>query len=189
MPTHVLLIHGAGKGAHLEDKKLAESLHSALGPGYEVRYPQMPNEEDAPYEQWKEKIESELERLEGQVMLVGHSIGASVLIKYLCESGARKSLAGIFLVAGPFWGGDGWRYEGYEELELAQGAGGNLPGSVPVFLYHCRDDEIVPFDHLSLYAHILPQATAREIEEGGHQCNNDLSMVVEDIKGLKHPEF
>ncbi|NLE52993.1 MAG: hypothetical protein GX613_16470 [Chloroflexi bacterium] len=189
MTKHVLFIQGAGEGAYEDDKALAASLQDALGPEYEIHYPAMLNEEDAPYELWKQQIETELGAMPEPVMLVGHSVGASVVIKGVGEMGIEKPIAGIFLIAGPFWGGDGWRYEGYEELELPEGISARLPKGASIFLYHCRDDEIVPFEHLALYAQILPQARVRELDEGGHQLDNDLSVVAEDIKRLPSAQF
>jgi hypothetical protein len=142
----------------------------------------MPNEDDVPFEEWCQTIEAELAVLPGPVVLVGHSMGASVLIKWVTERLNGQVIAGVYLVAGPFWGGDGWRYEGYEELMLPPEISSRLPKSMPVYLYHCRDDEIVPFDHLALYAQALPQAIARVFEAGGHQLNEDLSAVARDIE-------
>lgn len=185
MKTQVLFIQGAGEGAYKEDKLLAASLRQTLGTDYEVIYPEMPDEVNAPYEQWKDKLMNELTALKGSIILVGHSIGASVLAKFLSEVELKKPIHGVFLIANPFWGGDGWLYEGYEELELPQDFSAKLSKNTPIFLYQCRDDEIVPFAHLALYAQTLPQATVREIEKGGHQLNNDLSAVAKDIKSLK----
>lgn len=184
MLQQVLFIQGAGSGAYDEDARLAESLRRTLGPRCEVHYPAMADEGDAPYEQWRQQIERELADIPGPVLLVGHSVGASVLIKLLTERKSISAIAGAFLAACPFWGGDGWRYEGYEELELAPGFAATLPGEMPVFLYHCRDDEVVPFAHLALYAQALPQATVRAFDEGGHQFNEDLSTIAEDIASL-----
>ena len=92
-------------------------------------------------------------------MVVGHSVGASILIRWLSERKDETTIAGVFLVACPFWGGDGWRYEGYEELALPPGFESALPPGIPVYLYHCRDDATVPFDHLAHYAQALPEAT------------------------------
>jgi predicted alpha/beta hydrolase family esterase len=117
-------------------------------------------------------------------VIVGHSVGASVLMKWLSERKVEKAIAGVFLVACPFWGGDGWRYEGYEELALPPEFAAALPTGMPVYLYHCRDDAIVPFDHLALYAQALPQATVRAFDEGGHQLSDDLSAVARDIESL-----
>jgi predicted alpha/beta hydrolase family esterase len=184
MTKHIFLIQGAGAGAYEMDKQLATSLSHSLGPQYEVHYPALPHEEDASYEKWKHQLEKELAPMQGPIVLVGHSVGASILIKWMSEMGAEKPVAGMFLLACPFWGGNGWRYSGYEELMLSEGGTTNLSKGRQLFLYHCRDDATVPFDHLALYAQILPVATVCERDEGGHQFNNDLSFVAEDIKSL-----
>jgi hypothetical protein len=57
-----------------------------------------------------------------------------------------------------------------------------LPAIPRIFLYHSRDDEVVPFAHRMLYAAKLPQATIRELDGRGHQFGNDLAEVAEDIK-------
>jgi len=101
------------------------------------------------------------------------------------RNGAEKPIASIFLLACPFWGGNGWRYSGYEELMLPEDGATKLSRGGKIFLYHCRDDATVPFDHLALYAQILPEAAVNERDEGGHQFNNDLSFVAEDIKSLQ----
>ncbi|MFN8516208.1 MAG: alpha/beta fold hydrolase [Thermomicrobiales bacterium] len=185
MKQHVLFIHGAGEGAYAADKQLAESLQQSLGSGYDVHCPALPDEGNAPYEQWTRHIRQDLATLPGPVMLSGHSIGACILMKWLSENAVQPPLAGIFLLATPFWGGDGWLYDGYEELELPVGFATRLPQSTPLFLYHGRDDEVVPFAHLALYADRLPQATVRALDGRGHQFNNDLSDVAADIMSVR----
>jgi predicted alpha/beta hydrolase family esterase len=185
MTKQVLFIQGAGVGAYHEDKKLAGSLQQALGADYDVQYPAMPDEDNASYEQWKQQIETELAAMSGPVLLVGHSVGASILAKCLTEIAVNTPVAGIFLASTPFWGGDGWQYEGYQQLELPKDLAAKLPQDTPIFLYHSQDDDIVPFSHLALYAIILPKATIREIASGGHQFNDDLTMIAKDIMALE----
>lgn len=185
MPKEVLFIQGAGEGAYLEDMKLADSLRQALGAQYDVRYPMMPDEDNASYEQWKQQIETELATMAAPVILVGHSVGASILAKILAERALEKPVAGIMLLSTPFWGGDGWRYEGYQKLELPNDFASRLPQDASVFLYHTQDDATVPFSHLALYARLLPKANVRAIERGGHQLNNDLTLIARDIVGLE----
>jgi len=185
MSKHVLFIQGAGEGAYKADKKLAESLRSLLGSFYEVRYPVMQNEQDASYEVWAGQIKEELTKRKGPAVVVGHSVGGSVAIKFLMENVVENALAGLFLIATPFWGGDGgWTYDGYEELIIPKVADSKLSDDVPLFLYHSNDDEVVPFAHLALYARRFPAAKAREINGRGHQMNNDLREVADDIKRL-----
>src|SRR5262249_29993356 len=138
MAKQVLFIQGAGSGAYDADKLLADSLQQALGPDYNVRFPLMPDEDNAPYEEWKQQIETELAAMSGPVLLVGHSIGASILAKCLTEIAVYTPVAAIFLLSTPFWGGDGWRYEGYQQLELPNDFAAKLPQGAMVFLYHSR---------------------------------------------------
>jgi uncharacterized protein len=181
MTRHVLLIHGGGEGAYEADKELAAHLQDALGAAYDVRYPKMPDADRPEYEAWTNEIAKELSALAGEVILVGHSLGGSILLKYLSEERVERPVAGLFLVAAPYWGAEDWQVS---EYALQDGFASKLPGELPVFLYHSRDDEVVPFAHLALYAEKLAQATFRELDDRGHQFNEDLSEVARDIKRL-----
>ncbi|HZR04293.1 MAG TPA: alpha/beta hydrolase [Candidatus Udaeobacter sp.] len=185
MRRQILFIQGGGSGAHDEDKKLVVSLRSALGASYEVRYPTMPQESDPDQNRWKHQIRKELAAVSGDLILVGHSLGGSCLLKYLSEEKTDATIAGLFFIATPYWGGDGWRYDGYEAMALPEDFASKLPKGAPVFFYHSVDDEVVPFSHLSLYRKKLLQAITRALHGRGHQLSNDLSEVAEDIKGLK----
>jgi predicted alpha/beta hydrolase family esterase len=177
----VLFIQGAGEGAYQEDRKLAASLQEALGTEYNVRYPKMPEEESSGYEAWKAQISKELAALDSKVILVGHSVGSSILLKYLSEERVEKPLAGIFLIAAPYWGVGGWQMD---EFTLDENRVSKILKSVPIFFYHSRDDDVVPFAHLALHAEKFPGATIREFDGRRHQFNNDLSEVAADITRL-----
>jgi uncharacterized protein len=185
MRPQMLFIQGGGSGAHKEDEKLVASLRKHLGSTYEVSYPQMPKESDPDYQRWRPQIRKELASMKGNVILAAHSLGGSFLLKYLSEEKIETRVAGLFLIATPYWGGDGWRYEGYEAAALPKDFPSRLPKGTPIFFYHSRDDEVAPFAHLALYEHKLPQATIRVLDGRGHQLNNDLSEVAADIKRLE----
>jgi predicted alpha/beta hydrolase family esterase len=181
MKKQVLFIHGGGgEDAYEEDGILAASLQNGLGAAYEVRYPKMPLEESAEYADWKAQIATELSTLDDEVILVAHSVGGSILLKYLTEEQVEKPIAGLFLLATPYFGGDqNWNYTG---MNLPQNFAAMLPAIPRICLYHSRDDEVVPFAHLALYAAKLLQATIREFDGRGHQFGNDLAEVAEDIR-------
>ena len=185
MSMQALFIQGAGQGAHAADEKLVASLRQSLGPEYTIHYPTMPHEDNADYEIWKIRLSCELTAMRDPVLLLGHSVGASMLLKYLSEIEVERTIIGIFLLATPFWGGDGWRYEGFMRLALQEGFAAKLPKDAPIFLYHGRNDEIVPFMHLGLYAQAMPQAMVRELDGRRHQLDDDLSEVADDIRGLQ----
>jgi len=156
-------------------------LKENLGEAYLVHYPHLPNDESLPDFGRMKQIGNEISSINGEIILAGHSLGASMLLKYLSESRVQKKITGIFLISTPFWSGDeDWKHG----LKLQKDFADKLPESVPVFLYHCRDDEEVPFEHLARYSQNLPKATIREIASGGHQLNYDLSIVAKDIKSL-----
>ena len=180
MKKHVLFIHGAGEGAFEEDGVLVASLQDALGFAYDVLYPNMPEEDSATYADWTAPIERALATLDDAVILVGHSVGGSVLVKYLSEQQLDKPISSVFLLATPYWGAD--EFWNWDEARLPEDVAAKLAIIPRIFLYHSRDDEVVPFAHLALYAAKLPQATIREFDGRGHQFGNDLADVAEEIR-------
>jgi uncharacterized protein len=179
MTSQILFIHGAGEGAYKEDQPLVDSLKDALGAEYRVAYPQMPDAGSPNYPSWKAQLGKELADVE--LILVGHSLGASVLLKYLSEEKPHAPLIGLFLLAAPYWGAPDWQVD---EFTLKEKFAALLPKNLPIYFYHNRDDEIVLFEHLACYKAQLPQATAREYDTGGHQFENSVSEAAQDIKSL-----
>jgi pimeloyl-ACP methyl ester carboxylesterase len=176
----VLFIQGGGAGAHDEwDGKLIKSLGRELGPGYEVRYPRMPDEGDPHYARWSTAIQRELADLDDGAVAVGHSVGAAILVHALAEQPPEKELASIVLIAAPFVGPGGWPGD---EFELASDLGLRLPSGVPVHVFHGLRDETAPPSHASLYARAIPQAQVRQLPGRDHQLNNDLSEVAEVVR-------
>lgn len=179
MTRQILFIHGGGEGSYEEDGKLAASLQDKLGAAYDVRYPKMPDEDSPGYGSWKDRIAKELAGMDSEVILVGHSLGASILLKYLSEEEVAKTVTGIFLAAPPYWGTEDWEIE---EYALQKDFASKLLEGPSLFVYHSRDDEVVPFEHLALYAESLPRTTIRELDGRGHQFDDDLSEVAQDIE-------
>ena len=182
MPRQVLFIQGGGDGAHDEwDNRLVDRLGRDLGPEYEIRYPRMPNEADPKYARWKAAIKKEFSRLDDGAILVGHSVGGTILINTLAEEPPGLALSGIFLLAAPFVGERGWPSE---DIKPIPDLGERLPAQAPVFLYHGSEDDTAPFEHVGLYARAIPQACVRRLAGRDHQLNNDMSDVATDIRRL-----
>lgn len=179
MPKHILFLHGAGEGAHKEDSAIVAGLRQKLGPDYAINYPKLPETDDS-YEAWRSAIQKEIAALREPTIIVAHSVGGSTLLKYLSQN-KPAHIAGSFLMAVPLWGGKGWHYDGYKELELP-GNIATMLKDVPIYMYHCRDDMVVPFEHLMLFKNVLPGATQQAIDVGGHQFSNSLNAVTQDLK-------
>jgi uncharacterized protein len=137
MKRQVLFIHGAGRGAHELDSKLAASLQRALGDNYQVKNPQMPSEGAPQYKLWKDEIARQLKTFDHGLILVGHSLGASILLKYLSEEVVENPVDGLFMIAAPYWGSEGWDVD---EYKLSEDSSTHLPDDLPIFLYHSCDD-------------------------------------------------
>ena len=182
MTRQVLFIQGGGEGAHDEwDNKLVASLKRELGPAYQISYPCMPNEADPQYALWKAALKKEFAKLADGAILVGHSIGATILINVLAEERPDLSLTGIFLVAAPFVGKGGWPSE---DIEPIPDLGARLQQQWLVYLYHGSEDDTSPIGHVDLYAKAIPQAVVRRLAGRDHQLNENMSEVAADIRGL-----
>jgi predicted alpha/beta hydrolase family esterase len=180
----VLFVQGGGEDVHDQwDNKLVDGLRRELGPDYEVHYPVMPNEADPKYEAWKRALKREYAALEHGAIVIGHSVGGTILINVLAERSPQSSLGAICLIAAPFIGAGGWKTE---DIEARSDLAARLPRDVPIFLYHGRNDETVPFAHLELYARAIPRAQVRRLAHRDHQLNNDLSELTSDIRRLDY---
>jgi predicted alpha/beta hydrolase family esterase len=178
----VLFIQGSGAGAHDEwDNKLVASLARELGAGYDIRYPRMPNEVDPSYPVWKTALEHEIASLDDAAILVGHSVGGTILINALAEHAPKRKLAGVFLVSAPFVGPGGWPSE---DFKPSRDLGARLPQATPIYLYHGSEDDTAPYAHVDLYKQAIPRAHVRKLEGRDHQLNDDLSEVAADIRHI-----
>lgn len=183
----VIVVHGAGwqpPAGQGEDWKA--TLAARLGPGWEVRAPQMPRPEEPDYWVWKHVFDEVLRHAPRRVTLVGHSMGGSFLLKYVALEEHDLEVDGLFVVAAPFFGKyPDWRGPGFILPEDP----GPLRQVDPLVFYHSQDDDIVPFAHLDDYAGRLPQAHIRRLHGLGHVINQtQLPELVDDLQRLARGE-
>lgn len=111
-----------------------------------VIVPKMPNKQNAQYEEWKIWFERQLEFVEGKLILVGHSLGAVFLVKYLSEN--TLDVDSIFLIATPMMEKD----IGNESL-VSFSPDVKLIGNIHIeniHIFHSEDDPVVPISHSEL---------------------------------------
>jgi pimeloyl-ACP methyl ester carboxylesterase len=176
----VLFIQGGGARVHDRwDDKLVASLRRELGSEFEVRYPRMPGEDHPSAAGWGPAIRQALVRLDRGSIVVGHSVGATLLVRTLLEQPPPVNLGAIILVAAPFVGEGGWPAD---EFALPSNVGSRLPPGVPVHVFHGLDDDTAPPAHADLYARAIPQAQVHRLPGRDHQLGNDLGEVAEVIR-------
>lgn len=198
-PIRVIAIHGGDAFATYKDylayltsatvdltdgqrQGWRQRLQMLLGDAYAVTLPRMPNANNAKYVEWKLWFEKYIPLLPDDVILVGHSQGASFLAKYLAEERFPKKIHATFLIAPPY-DTDGDRavveFVPPASLALLAEQGGE------VFLYHSTDDFVVPFSEHGKYVEQLPSAHARVFADRGHFLQEDFPELIKDINGLR----
>ncbi len=182
MSTAVLLVHSAGpQGPGEGSQPFAARLRGELGSGFEVHFPLMPEPENPHVGPWSTRLGEILARMDDPLVMVGHSLGGSVVLKHLAEHDQRKPIAGLVLVGTPFWGEAEWE----AEWALPEGWPGPAAELPRTYLFHSRDDEEIPFAHLERYRLRLSGATARPLDGNGHLFDRgDLTEVLEAIRDL-----
>jgi predicted alpha/beta hydrolase family esterase len=175
----VLAIHGAGEPRRRNGKVYWEPLlQKSLGSGYVVRAPRMPEPSSPIYQAWAERIEELISNC-ARPAVVGHSFGASVLLKYFAEAVTRPPVAGLFLIATPFWGPK------FPDFALRPDFPARLRDLSPLCFYHSRDDPEIPIEHLERYRQALPHAVVRVLEGRGHEFDQpQFSELAADIRSL-----
>lgn len=182
MKEEILFIHSAGPQGHHEGSNyLVTYLQNNLGPSYEIVFPEMPDPENPHYRSWKRTLNGVFDSVDNDLILIGHSLGASVLLKYLSEEKVDRKIKGLFLIGAIHWGKEEWEVE---EYMLNKNFSAKLRDIPNIFLYHSKDDEVVPVTHLYYYAEELPNAITREFNNRGHLFGRGFPELVEDIKKL-----
>ncbi|MFA9262734.1 MAG: alpha/beta fold hydrolase [Undibacterium sp.] len=177
-----------GGNLTLEDfqrKGWKSSLSSSLGDHFSVYAPSMPNKWDARYEQWKLWFEKVMALMGDEVILVGHSLGGTFLVKYLSTEHCPKKVRAVFLVA-PCYDEVGRGNREYLGNFLPPKEKQLLTEQVrDIFFYHSEDDDVVPFSSLADYQRDCTTATYRTFKDRGHFLGEEFPELVQDILSLR----
>lgn len=142
----------------------------------------MPDPDEPRYLAWADRIAQLVSGLE-HPFLVGHSFGASTLLKFLAQADPRPAFRGLFLVSTPFWGSDS------PEFALTSEQLGQLQTLTPMFFYHSKDDPIVEVAHFHRYQQALPHAVFRLLDDRGHEFDQEsFRELADDIRSVASSE-
>lgn len=148
----------------------SRNLQEDLGEEYEVLSISMPLKQHARYDEWKIWFEKHIQFISNEVVLVGWSLGANFLYKYLSENMLLKKIQQLHLVAGCFGCGGGFTIR--EEKDL----------KTDVYIYHSQDDSIVDFKDAQEYMRVMPQASLVEYQDKGHFLVTQIPELIDNIK-------
>ena len=133
-------------------------------PESDVLLPNLPNGQNAVYDEWRIVFEKLIPLFSDDVSLVGYSLGAMFLAKYLDEHPLQAKVRRICLVA------PGYDDDSTEDLGSFRVASARrLPeSSDEIHLFHSEDDPVVPFGELTKFRADLPTAIVHTFTDRGH---------------------
>lgn len=157
----------------------------ALSDEYEMMVPTMPNKQYADYLSWKiwfEKLFSYLN--ENKLILVGSSLGALFLVKYLSENAFPKKIDQLHLVA-PVLESDGLIGETIGDFILDDDKIINIEKQAEkIYIYCSTDDQLTPYTQSEKLKKFLPKANLLIFEGRGHFNQPALPELLENINKL-----
>ena len=132
--------------------------------GYDVLLPNFPNKQNAQYKEWKIYFEKLLSLLGSDVQLVGYSLGAMFLAKYLHESPLSSPVRRLVLIS-PCYDDELIEDSGSFRVTSATGL---EKSAREIHLFHSKDDPVVPFTELAKFQRDLPTAKVHIFEDRNH---------------------
>jgi len=164
----------------------------ALTETHDVLVPLMPCKQNAEYEAWKIWFERHFQFIyDEHPVLIGHSLGATFLLKWLSENTFPKKISQLHLVAP--WISDKFP----PRLESPATFASDL-GKFPVIadacdevhLWHSKDDPVCPYVHTEIIKEHLPTAIVHTFEDRNHffqPAFPELLQCIQDESAAKHP--
>ncbi len=191
----VLLIHGGSsyesydsylaqlKAKELDYERLKpqqkwKSWMAARMPGVDVLVPTFPNGDNAVYDEWVIYFEKILPFLKPDAQIVGHSLGAMFLAKYLHDHVLPRKIRRLVLVAGAY----GDDPSGDSGSFLVGDATGLERSAEEIHLFHSEDDPIVPFAELAKFQTDIPNAVIHRFKSRGHFLQPTFPELLELLK-------
>lgn len=166
---------GVGKGSY----DLVQYLKNKLSDNFDIDYTLIKDPEHPTFEMWKQLFDSKIAKVKEPIILIGHSLGGSMILKYLAEIQPEIDIAGLYLVSTPVWRKNYWDID---EFTLPENFVSGVKNIDKIYLYHSEDDSIVPKEHFEFYKNAFRNAKTRLLSGNDHVFSNGLEELVKDIQ-------
>jgi len=178
----IILIHGFNANPQMNFHPwLRDELHQA---GFEVLAPELPFSGEPDLFEWLKAMEEQVGRIDADDIILGHSLGAVMALRYLESAEMSATPRALILVAAP------WTHKRAEmkSFFMSEFDADVLMWKAQDFIIvHSKDDELVPFDHAKKYRDILKgKLLTREGED--HYMGEQYPILLELIKKLADKE-
>ena len=120
--------------------------------GHDVVVPELPHPDEPDAEEWTKVLVDEVGPIDNETIILGHSLGGALALRFLEAAEAYSTPKGVVLVSTP------WRighelFHGFFMTELDFDV---LAWKASFFtVVHSKDDDKIPFNHAQKYADVL----------------------------------
>lgn len=181
MNYEILFIQGAGNVTTVQEQVIVDALRVELGDAFTIIYPPMPDADYPTYLAWEDALITNLKRLSGKVILLGHSLGGSIILKHFSREPVPDKVKGMILFGVPYWKNQNWDVS---EYVIEDDFVDNLSKLDNIYFYYSTDDEVIPYNHFKSYQKLIPKAQWRVLSGMDHSYHRAISNMVTDIRDL-----
>lgn len=168
--------------SQIRKKDWKVGLEDKLGGNYSVLMPTMPNNKNAKYLEWEIWFNKIIPFIQDGVILVGHSLGATFLFKYLSEQVLDKKVKATVFIAGVY--DDSVFEESLGDFKKPDSFKGFIDQAGKVSVFHSKDDQVVPFSQTQILREMIGEYDLHEFNERGHFNQEEFPELAEKIKEL-----
>lgn len=158
-----------------------ELLQQNLGDEYQVLLPAMPNKTNARYAEWKLWFDNLTQVFTDDCILIGHSLGALFLAKYVSENVFPRKIKATILIATPF---QDETDEDLTDFKLESISDLFRDQAGKVMLFNGDNDPVISQEDVALYKKYLPQAEFHTLSAPDHFMRVEFPELIETIKNL-----
>lgn len=161
--------------------KWKELLQENLGSEYQVLLPSMPNSTNARYSEWKLWFEHISSLFTDNCILVGHSLGAAFLAKYLSENSLPVTIKATILIAAPY---DDESVEDLTDFKITKLSERLTDQAGRLVFFNGKDDPVISVQDLQKYQDQLPSAEFTILSAPDHFVRTDFPELVGLLKNI-----
>ena len=158
-----------------------ELLQDNLGSEYQVLLPSMPNSTNAQYSEWKLWFEHISSLFSDNCILIGHSLGAVFLAKYLSENSLSVKIKATVLIAAPYDDDSAEDLTDFKILKLSQRL---TEQAGRLVFFNGIDDPIISNSDLNKYQNQLPAAEFKILSAPDHFVRADFPELISLLKNI-----
>ncbi len=155
--------------------KWKELLADKLGSEYQVLLPSMPNSSNARYSEWKLWFENMSSLFSDDCILIGHSLGAVFLAKYLSENSLSVKIKATVLIAAPY---DDDSVEDLADFKIVNISEQLTERAGRIVFFYGTDDPVVSGQEIKKYKNKLPSAEFRLLPAPDHFVRVDFPELI-----------